>query len=601
MSPGGGRAAAPRHAGGGGAWLVVVAAAAAVAIALAADAVLAAPLFFSNDGFHHIFSAWGRAHLDDPALGYARYFHGNLPPSANGVADLFAWLAPAVGWRLAHQLTVVVIAAVWIAGSVALAASVHPRRALVGLVAGACALGFNLYLGFFEFALATGIGFFALALAIRSPVAPPATSRRVVVAALLLGASFVHFLAAALTGFTVAVVWLARVERGAGPRAWLRELVAVAAVGLPAAIPAVLAAGAVGGLPDVDESAPLAVRLGALGMCTVGGPWWRQLPVFAAAGAAGVALVVTRRDRGRVEIALGALAAAFAVVPWVVPWSVFGWQNVASRPLPLAVALFAALLPVERLPRAGRAVAAAAACAFFAAATLWARALDVEVARESADVLRVLARAPPNTGYRWPFILTALPAVERAGMVRWDPQRGLGSLFALVQGGFVAYAHVVSPQAHTLLLKPEVKEALPPPPLRSRWVTPLRADDDPVERRRALAVLMSQAMQVDGVIVIERPADHPQWKARGFTVDLEDGRVLLARFTGCSLTVDSAAPRDVSIAMAPESPALLRRVAHVDGPTRVDRVPCGAVTVAGCGSAVLSPDAAPLVRCGPGS
>lgn len=566
--------------------------------ALLVAAVVEPSFLPTNDGPHHVFGAYARAHLEDPALDYARFFDPNVPTTANGFAEIFALLEPALGWQRAHAWTLAVIVLVWAAGSLAFVTALEPRRRWLALVVAALALGWPLYLGFFSFVLGGGLALLVLAATLR--LGHRARTRVILAAAVALIAT-VHFLMAALCGAFVLAARLAVVDKGAR----FRELILVILTGLPAVLVVLRATGAAASLGDETTVVPWSLRLAALGACTLGGPWWRTLPLIILVVAA--ALLLARRARSPLERALGGTAVLLCLTPLWLPWHVLGWQHAAVRPLPLAAAVLVALVPVERWSRAARA-ALATACALFAlGATWWARDLGLRAAREIDDVLAAAAAPVPRpAGYRWAFFLSSLPVEKDAGLLRWDPQRGLGSLFALTQGGFVAYSHVVSPQAHTVLLKDEQARELAPPPVRSREVTPLRALDDDGRRRALLESLVSKAVQVDGVIVAERPADHEVWRRRGFTVDGEVGRVLLARFTGCSLKVEveaaaeAEAEREVTTTPAPIVPGALARTDVVPaGGAILERLPCGLVEVKGCAPATveLSPSVIPVVRC----
>lgn len=538
-------------------------------------ASVAAPSFLpTNDGPHHVFGAFARAHIDDPTLGYARFFVPNVPPSANGFAEVFALLEPSLGWRAAHQATLGVIVLVWALGALAFTTAVDPRRRWLALLAATLGVGWPLYLGFFSFVLSGGLALLVVAAAMKVPFTPTA---RVVLAAALLVTAAVHFLMAAQAGLLLVVVRLSAVDRSAR----LRELGLVALMGVPAMILVSRLAGTTEHLADGTTVVPWSIRLEALGACTLGGPAWRQAIVVVAVLASVACLAV--RGRRLVERALVATAALLCITPLWLPWDVLGWQYAAARPLPVAACVLVALLPVERLARRGQLVVAAVSIALSFAATAWALSLGERAAHEVDDVLRA-TRTPAAPGYRWAFFTAPLPVEEDAGLLRWDPQRGLGSLFGVTAGGFVAYSHVVSPQAHTVLLRDDVAAALAPPPVRSREVSPLRAIDDDAKRLPLVEALASKAVQVDGVILAERPADHAVWKARGYDVDLEDGRVLLAHFTGCSARVITGEARRVGTAPGPSIPGVLVRTDEVPaGGALLERLPCGVVDVMGCG------------------
>lgn len=407
----------------------------------------------------------------------------------------------------------------------------------------------------------------------------PAIRTRAIMALALLVISVAHFFAAFLTG----VVWLAVAVARAPANSRLREVAWTCACGAPAALVVLAsAASGVGGDDTLHEVLPFALRIASWGEVPLGGPLWRQTALLVVMGASLLSTAVWWRTRSATDRALALVAAAFLVVPLVVPWSALGWQHLSPRSLPLAAVLLCAALPLERARPAMRVVVAVVCIVAACASTWWSRQLHVRAAGDIADVLRALERpVPAPAGYRWSFVLVQPAFVDDASIFRWDPLRGIGNLFGITQGGFPAYAFVHSPSSDAVLLRPEARASLAPPLYRSRYATPIRGLQGEARRAR-IDVLASHAVQVDGVILVEEPADHALWRARGFVVDVEDGRVLLARFEGCVLDVKGAA-RAIESRIAPRQDDALGRSDDVRGDARLERLPCGLLEITGCG------------------
>jgi hypothetical protein len=558
-------------------------------LALMVEALWAAPYVATTDGPGHLYGALARAHIEDPALGFSRYVVANRPVTSNGPGDVYALLEPVLGWRAALAALLSLLTVVWGAGAVALVLTVAPpERRFVALVAASTALGWSLYHGFFAFCLGTGIAFFALAAGLRD-----GARARTVCALLLFGAAVAHFFAAALAGVVLFVARVAAAERRR------REALLVIATGVPAALVTLLATSAVGHHDNLVEVLPLSLRVQSWGAATIGGPFWRQAPLLTVLVVSLLAGVVLLRRRDARDNALWAIAAVYLAVPLVLPWTALGWQHAAPRPLPFAAVLFCALLPLELLPRAVRVVVSLGLVTAAVASTLWARDLNERSARALDDVITAVDAVEPDPGYRWFFLLDD-PFGRDEPFFRWEVARGLGQLFAMRQGGFVAGAFVNSPQSDAVLLRDDARASLPPPLLRSRWVSPIQDIDDDAARAAALLVLQSHAVQVDGVIVVERPSDHALWRARGFAVEEERGRLLRARVSGCALRVISDGEREVQTQpLGGEGLPVLGRVDVVAGDVVLERLLCGPTQVAGCepNQVTLSTEIVPVVRC----
>jgi hypothetical protein len=484
--------------------------------ALMAEALWRGPLFPSNDGPHHVFGAYARAHLDDADKNYAAYLTPNAMPTSNGFPDLFTVFEPLLGVRDAERATLTVLCALFLVGCVTLSAQLHPKRAWLGFVSGAAALGWSLFHGFYPFVGGVAAGLFVLALGLRAST----RKQRALFAIAMLLVGTLHFLACAAVG---AVVVLARVWGAPGDRA--RELGRVALSGIPAIALVAYATSAKGLVGDPDETLPFVYRAFAATLTTLGGATWRQAAFGGVMLLGLVSAAMGWRARPAVERALLVVSLGALAMPLLLPWTFFGWQHGAVRGLALTATLGIALVPMERLPPRACRAAAVACVVFFIAATLSARATLERAARDLADVEAALEDPSPG-GYRLSAILVQPSWIAEAGLFRWDPLRGLGSRFAVNGGGLPAYAQTLLPQIHPVLVRADLLGSLPTPPVRSEHQSRIRGVEDSEKRRALLGPVILRAREFESVLVFERPEDHALWKATGFTVVSERGRVL---------------------------------------------------------------------------
>src|SRR5260370_6537604 len=153
---------------------------------------------------------------------------------------IFSSPEPIVGWRHALGASLSIVALTWSWGFQALILAIDRRRWALGLLGFATALHWSFYMGFWNFVLASGLGFATLAVVIRRAAWMPVD--RLTLAILLLIGAVTHVVAAALTAVIAALVVLFRTPK---QRRALELVLLVLAVA-PAAAIAVLASGANG-------------------------------------------------------------------------------------------------------------------------------------------------------------------------------------------------------------------------------------------------------------------------------------------------------------------------------------------------------------------
>ena len=507
-------------------------------------AVVSVPYLPTNDGPQHIFTLHATNHLEAPDRGWSQWLEPHQPLSSRGFATVFTPLDLLLSWRAATRVALAVMVAVWAAGAFALARAIHPGRGWLGVAVAAAALQWALYMGFFNFYLASGFGLFVLAIAFRG--APETPARLTVLALMLLVQALFHLVAAALTGLVLVV--LALVRSGPGRRS--ADLLRVALVGAPAAVIA-LAATAVrvtsGMQVEVDANVGGTGLLSpwwTLARCFTGGPAWRAWPLtLAALISIGLGLGLRRRNRSAADRALliagGALFAAAALLPLHLP----SWHFFSVRFLPLGIPLLVLALPVESLPPLARRGVSLACLVFAGTAALWAAAHHRDLAARSAPALAGLESGISRQGPRLPIVLDPLlgRTVEdaKADMPFTAPFLNLGKLYAAEQGGMVPHTFASDPSIHAALLTEEGKRRLPPA-ADPRFVLRARVpgnEGDLALREAVTVYLAAHGTRYEDVILAGRPedADHLEWL--GFEPDWRENGLLIARFRGCPLTV----------------------------------------------------------------
>jgi hypothetical protein len=530
----------------------------AAAICVLSAAAAALPAYLpTHDGPQHVFGIHAANHLEEPGTGWSHWLRPNLPPTNHGFGVLFAPLDAWLPWDTALRVALGLMALLWVAAGFAAARAAHPARGWLGLLLAAAAFQWSVYMGFFSFYVATATGLCVLALALRTPRWSP--RQRVLLAGLLCLEALMHVVPAVLTGGLLALLALAR----APGRQWLRELGAVAAMGAPAALVALrLAWVGLDTLGDHNQGPGVPAETPptpwwTLGKCFLGGPAWRAWPLsLLALASPALALLAARRAAGAGGSLAGALRLLRAedralliggglllVASLALPLHIRAWDYFSVRFLPLAVCCLLLALPVERLSPAARGACAAAAAGFAFAASGWALAYNLDLARRAQPALAGLSADVRSDGLRLPIVLDPLLGRpfddSEAPMPYVVPLFNLAELYATEQGGVSPYGFTGNPHLHPVLLRNEPGARLPESPDRGAaadLATP--ANRDNAALRQAIAVhWASYGPRYRDIILWGRPEDaellldlgyEPVWRREG---------LLLARFVGCPLDI----------------------------------------------------------------
>jgi hypothetical protein len=558
--------------------------------------VLVIPYLPTNDGPEHVLGVHVEDHYGDPGTLYRDAFVPAPGFASRGFSLVFGPLKQSLGWERGLAVTLAVIALLTAGGTIALVRAVDARRSAIAFLGFPLALTWELYMGFFPFAVASAFGLFVLALALKWHA--PGGLGRALLAVLLLLEAVGHVFAAILTGIVIAVVTVTRAPRGKR----LRELGLVVLTGLPAAgilVLAVIVSRSAGAkIPFAEHflNLPIAVSLGAFPRLAAPGPLWRAL-VFLGVLAAGLALAILRQAGRAVpltDLTLLIVGVGFLLLGAFAPLHVPGWQFFAPRFVPLGLLLCLSAVPLETCTRRGAGPIVGALAFALSASWLHGSAAFHRRLRDSAaDAIDGLA-APVQRHALWLPVTLApqggLPLDPPSSEVPYlTPLRHMPALYEVVEGGLVPSTFATNAATYSFVARPNGLR-LPPIPPAEHYMTLMESDAfelDATLRRRIEDELATYGMFYEGVLVTgARPSDVAQWRSRGYMTDWAQGSVLIAHFVPCPLAVvvqgASEAPLlDVGIGdqtiFRDESLPLV--VGEGASQLRLPRSPCGDVWV----------------------
>jgi len=554
------------------------------------------PYLPTNDGPEWIFATHAENHYSDPGAPYATIFVPTLQFAARGFSPFYGPLEAWLGWERGLQVALSLVALLVAWGFVTLVHALHRERWAVGLLGFPLALSWELYMGLWSYVVATGIGLFVLALAVR--LRAPTWRGRAAIALLLFVQAVAHVFGAVLTGTVVLLLALGRAPRGQR----LRELGRVALTGAPALgilVGCIWASSTLTTAPFARdfERFPWREAVAMLPRTVAPGPIGRALVVtFALLAAAILAGVrATREETDDADRSLGIAAILLLLAGAFTPFQIPGWQAFSERFIPLGVALAFAVVPVERLSLSRRAQAAAA---LLAATLVWlglTYPLHRRLAALCPDAIAGLATKVRTTGTVLPVVLrpTEQPSRDRihAEIPILNPLVHMGTLYASVLGGLPAYTFAGSGAIYPFAERPNPSPR--PLPAIEHYMKTLSSREfshDLPFRLTAESELASFGMFYDEVVVFGTiPADVAMWRERGFVVDDESGTTFLAHFVPCS--VDFTMP-----AASAESPPTfdvhvgafgLLEGARVPGVVKEDGLAHFAIAPAPCGDVAV--------------
>ena len=118
----------------------------------------------THDGPQHVFTAHAAANLDHPGRGWERWLTANVPVTNHGFTALFAPFDAWLPWQTALRISLALGVLLWAGGAIALVTALRRERIWLALPLAAAACQWTLYMGFFSFHAASGVGLWVLAL-----------------------------------------------------------------------------------------------------------------------------------------------------------------------------------------------------------------------------------------------------------------------------------------------------------------------------------------------------------------------------------------------------------------------------------------------------
>jgi hypothetical protein len=527
----------------------------AVLSVLLAGTFFVVPYLPTNDGPEWVFAAHIENHFSDPATPY--YSDAYVPaPQFASRAFLFLYtpLEGTLGWQRGLQVALAVVALVAAWGFVALVVAVDARRRALAFLGFPMALTWSLYMGFWSLALATGVGLFVLALAVRSLKGGNTMSlaTRCGLSASLLCVAIGHMFAAVMTGVALAFVLLGGAPRGRR----LTETLRVALIGVPAAVVAVasvvVARAAAVRVPFAEKVGWLTVRqtIAVLPQTFVPGPYGRALLWTIGIASAGLwgAFRMRTIDTMRVDRSMALIGGIFLLLAVFAPVDVPGWQAVSERFATPGALLVLAALPLERLRPSANHLATAALFVVSVASLALTYPMHLRLAAGCADAIAGLFAPVRREGAVLAMALSAWEGERRrtleGDVPMMNPLLHMGALYATVEGGLIPYVFATSSATHPFTQRPV--PTMPPIPAISYYWAALYSQEfheDPKVRRDIDEDLASYGMLYDGVVVLgARAEDVDVWRGRGFVADWSRGGTFLGHFHPCN--IDFAAPLD---------------------------------------------------------
>lgn len=510
----------------------------------------------THDGPQHIYLGHLLNHFSDPGSIYPLYFRPARPLAALGFSSIFCPLDDVLGWQIAFRLSLSVIVSMWGWSVWALARTIDPRRAIVGVMGFATAFQWTLYMGFFSWMISMALGLGTLAVALRLPWS---VQRRVLIALLLA----IHAVAHPFPALVTSLVLVTLVLFHHATRRWWRELIWLALMGIPVVLVIAYANGWFGsetvslpaGEPSPERSFAMVMR-DALNLF-VGGPYWRSIPVSLATAFAvgwGAWRWKTRRS-GATDRALWLVGSLLLLIYFLAPLHLGTWEFFSPRFLAPASLLLWVALPLETLSRTAYLVVFSLVCVHGGAALAWSTRFHRELFNRSADIL-ALAREPIRRhGPRLPMIVDTRLGYGNE-MDRWypyfEPSLNVGTLFAIEQGGVVPYTFTSVPQLHGLVFSEEGKSRMPAAPYRQVYGPVYRAAVAQSNQHVASAAMVSWASfgsSFEDVVYIGPRHELETLVSRGYRVEKHRGDGAILRFEGC--------PTDVAVMVSGPLPHAL--------------------------------------------
>ncbi len=517
--------------------------------------LFAVPYLPTNDGPEWVFASHVENHYGDPGTVYREIFIPALQFASRGFGTVYGPLEAWLGWQRGLQVALGAVALVAAWGFVALVYAVDPRRWPLALLGFPLALSWTFYMGFWSFHLASGLGLFAVALAVR--LREPTGLQRAALAALLLLVAVMHVFAAVLSGACVLGVAVAAVP---GRRA--REARLVMLTGLPAMgvlLACVLVSRGLVAAPLASGFDRFSFRdvLTMLPRTLLPGPLVRALiasAVVLLAAAAALTRSVSCETRG-VDRGLGFVAALLLLATLVAPFQIPGWQAFSERFAFFGAAMALATIPLERLGHGATRAVAAALFAGAAASLASSYGLHRRLAALCPDAIAGLTADVHTTGDLLPVTIraTELPTYDRvrAEVPLLSPLLHMATLYAVAHGGTSAYYFTGGPAVYPFELRPGTPHARIPDLERTMRAFASDAFHHDLAYRRQVDSEMAMFGVVHATVVVlgALPEDVALFRDRGFVMDWSRGAAFVAHFEPCAIDLVATGDATASVSI----------------------------------------------------
>jgi hypothetical protein len=388
------------------------------------------PYVATHDGPNHIASCVLEKRAQDPANPVSRWIQPGSPITYHGYHSICAALEGVAGWRWAHRLTLTLIALFFALAYDYCARGLdrtHPLR-LLGF---GFALPWAMYMGFFDYLLASAMLFFVAGFLIRREHLR--AIEWIEIGAAILAVALVHVFVAAALGPLVVLLTVMREAPAERVKALGKSILA----GAPAML---LALSARGGTDAGDSSVwPEGIdRLRQLGATALGGSESRTwVPIafaFAALTLGGHELWKRRAISARAIV--GLYGALLMIAYFAAPLHMDRWAFFSPRFAFLALAVSPLALPSRWFEKGpGFGLILGAVLAFDVSSLLWAGSYQQKFEPLVEEAMSGLAAPIHRDGPRLPLFVVEGPR----DLPDAEPLIMMGHLYMLDQGGVDPY------------------------------------------------------------------------------------------------------------------------------------------------------------------
>ncbi|MBI4816445.1 MAG: hypothetical protein HY791_09305 [Deltaproteobacteria bacterium] len=493
------------------------------------------PIFPSHDGPHHVANCHMANHLSDRSLGYGEFLRPGGPPTYLGFHMLCLPLDELFGWKLGSAVTLFLISLSIALGYAYLSHALH-GWSLSMTYGFSLAIPWSMYMGFFDFAFATGLSLWVLGYAVR-PRASWVSSLAVSLGVLVV--SFVHVTSAALLGLALAAVTVSTSRRK------IRDLALLALMGLPTVAHVASSVLLYGdhpwpGGPETKATyfKPILLRFGDLVDTAAGAPRW--LALFLLTPALLGALALRRKGtatpphpggRGLGAYGISALF-LFLVSPFDLPMGNALWTFFAPRLSLLALLV----LPTVGAPKKLARVHSVLSLLCSVVALVYATTLGVRLNRELGPAFAGLEAPIHRKGPRLPILLSRIDAP----LPYVEPALNFGHYYLLAQGGVSPYLFAEWPVADSLLFVDSPRKLFGPHPPRNAY----RGMDcqenipgcPPLEERLEWLTIWGRSFE-DLILYPASRAVRDKLSERHYQLDLDAGPLLIAHARPCTVAI----------------------------------------------------------------